>query len=121
MADPQLNERAIVSMLDTISTPASIERLVSAGFMSIIDSHDRKLERTEWVGIVQDAMGMADMLTRLEITVALHKRFNEKVLDEKVFTDAIKELTKRSEGLRESLKEKMELVAQCPYETDTKH
>lgn len=121
MADPQLNESAIVAMLDTISAPANVERLTSAGFLSVIDSHDRKLEREEWVAIVQDVLGMTDMLTRMEITNALYRRFREDALKEATFTDAMKELTKRAEAFREDLKRRMELVAQCPYENDTKH
>lgn len=121
MADPVLNESAIVKMLDTISAPANIERLTSATFLSIIDSHDRKLEREEWVGIVQDALAMTDMLTRLEITTAMHRRLKEERLNDELFVNATKELTKRAEEFRENLKRKMELVAQCPYESDTKH
>lgn len=121
MADPQLNERAIVDMLDKISTPVSTERLTSASFLSIIDSHDRKLDREEWVAIVQDALGMNDMLSRLELTSALFRRFKENILEDKVFTEAIHELTKRAEDFRLDLKRRMELVAQCPYETDTRH
>lgn len=121
MADPQLNEGAIVAMLDKISTPANTERLTSAAFLSIIDSHDRKLEREEWVAIVQDALGLNDMLSRLELTSALFRRYKENIIEEKMFTEAIHELTKRAEDFRQDLKKRMELVAQCPYETDTKH
>lgn len=121
MADPQLNEGAIVAMLDKISSPANTERLTSGSFLSIIDSHDRKLEREEWVAIVQDALGMNDMLSRLELTHALYRRYKNELLEEKIFTEAIHELTKRAEDFRLGLKRRMELVAQCPYEKDTRH
>lgn len=121
MADPLLNEGAIIQMLDVISAPANVEKLASASFLSIIDSHDRKLEREDWVAIVQDALGMNDMLTRLELTNALYNRFKRNKLEDETFTDALKELTKRAEAFREDLKRRMELVAQCPYETDTRH
>lgn len=121
MADPLLNEGAIITMLDTLSTPANVEKLTSASFLSIVDSHDRKLEREDWVAVVQDALGMNDMLSRLELTNALYNRWKRGKVEDDTFTEAIKELTKRSEAFREDLKRRMELVAQCPYETDTRH
>lgn len=121
MPDPVLNEKAVMQVLDKVASVQSAERLVSGAFMSAVDCFDRRINREPFMEVLQDAFGLADMLSRLDITAAYKDHFAGGTMTDAMFDSSIKEITGRAEKLRESLIKRMDLVVQCPYEDDKKH
>ena len=66
MADPLLDERSILNMLDVPASLVSAERLQTAAMLSLVDGFDRKLQREPFVRLTAAALSVHTNLGRLQ-------------------------------------------------------
>ena len=117
----EINDKMILAGLDSISTPASAEKIQAAAYLSMVAAYDHKIKREPFLGMMGHVTMLHDTLARLHMANAMLVRMQNNNLSPETLQDAIKDLTQRAEADRVKLLENMKLVAQCPDPEDSKH
>ena len=122
---PHLNEKEIIEQLASPCTMDNSNYSRVAGFLSMIDVHDRRLQRSAVVQTSARALAMIEFLRQAEaLTRVLHSLVSGKYTPEETIKGVSLAIEKNLEAANETrilLHEDMVKVAQCPYEGDPVH
>jgi hypothetical protein len=121
MPNPQIDEGMVLGVLDVPVVYDTVHQLQTGGVLSIVDAHDRKITRPVFVEITSAAMGLYASVGRFQSMVSMLNLIKSGEFSEAKLTDAIAKAAEVAEKQRKSLLQHMELVAQCPWDEDTKH
>lgn len=118
---PILDEAAIIAQLSvSAATDSTNEYLRTAAVLSIIDAHDRQINRNAYVQIVNRAVQMNERLRELEILCRL--RLDLARQTPQAILAAVEGLQKvkfdQAEEWRKGLHEDMERLGACAWEDD---
>lgn len=119
---PQLNEKEIVEQLSVPCTMENSNYSRVAGFLSMIDVHDRRLQRSAVVQTSARALAMIEFLRQAEaLTRVHHSLLSGKYTPEEIISGVSLAIAKNLEAANETrilLHADMVKVAQCAYEGD---
>lgn len=121
MADPLLDERLILTMLNV---PVSLEvaaRLQHASLMALVDAYDRKLERESYIALAGAALELHSAAGKYKImsSIAALQKDNKLTVEE--ITSSQTELDKHATKLLSNLTALFERCAMCPTSEDKVH
>lgn len=118
-ASPLLDERV---MMDALRAPIAggegASRIMIGAMWALLDSFDRKLERDKFEEIADQSVKLTQLLARLSLCEIIQRMHNNGTLTGEKLEEAVADLAKRAEVERRSFCEKMNLVVQCPWESD---
>ena len=117
----------VIDCLSVLVNPAGMEALQSGALLSIVDSYDRRILRENFVPVASISLGlhtaMGRMDTLLSVRTLISRRGGDRTPEDATLLDhidkALQHLIAYAEGKRSELKQRMELVVQCPTAEDT--
>lgn len=121
VADPILNEKAVLNDLDRVSSLKTAEQLKHAAQFTIIGAFDRQIDRDPFIELVQTASGYAANLSRLELLAQLSNLLTQGKLNEKTLETAIKAMTKVCEERRAELVKQFTPITEMRLDGDKVH
>lgn len=121
--NPQFSEAVILQALDSISSPAAAPALQAGARLAVLDAFDRGIDRDAFERILKHAMDLYAMTSRLNFMSAVvgQIKHTERQPTDEEWSEGVKQVTHRSESIREHLIKEVELLVQCPCEFDTLH
>lgn len=121
MTSPILDEG---NLIGTLAVPCAIhtaEFTRTASMMAIVDCRDRKVTRDFYIQVATGAMGLNETLRRAEILAQVVIDLDKNEFSREKVISCIEQLMIKAETLRSKLKDRMDEVAECAYDTDTFH
>ena len=105
-------------MLSTPCDKAGVDALCTGSMLSILDAHDRGIERYHFGETLATAMALAGSMARMDTVLSMQHLFKSGTLNEAKFFDAIKSLTDFATESKIKLKDQMALLKQCATGAD---
>lgn len=121
MPSPQINEGMILGVLGVPLSVEAVAQLQTGAALSIIDGFDRQITRPNFIDTMNESLALYGAMGRLESVTTMLKMLKDNRLDAATLEKAVENLTNAAEHHRKELKDKMALVAQCPWDHDSKH
>lgn len=121
VADPLLNEAAILNDLDRVSSAPSAAQLKQGARLAILDTFDRRPYREPFAELVCEACSLQANLSRLEFAETLRKALEGGKLDKAMLDETIKGLTNVCEERRAGLIKLFKPVTEMRLEGDPLH
>lgn len=118
---PRIDEAYIMQALDRVSSPLAFNALVTGAHLSIIDGFDRQIDRDPYNSLVEDAIALVNMGSRLHAVNAMLRMMEKGTLTREKMEEARVALTKQAEIHRTKLMGLMDKVRQCPTLYDQIH
>lgn len=121
VADPIMNEAAILSDLDRVASTANASQLKSGSKLAIVDAFDRRPDREPFHDLVQEACSLQANLSRLEFAETMRRLFVENKLSKETLDGVVKTLVEKCEEHRTSLVKKFKPVTEMRLKDDKVH
>lgn len=121
VAEPVLNEDAILNDLDRVTSAPSAAQLKQGARLAIIDTFDRRPHREPFVDLVNEACSLQANLSRLEFAENLRGVLEKGKLDKAMLDDTIKGLTQVCEERRAAVLKMFKPVTEMRMDHDPLH
>lgn len=121
VADPQLNEQAILADLDRVSSITTSAQLKNGAKLAVIDGFDRQPNRDYFAELVTSACSLQANLSRLEFAAHMQQLLKDNKLDADMLERTVKSLTQVCEERRADVVKLFKPVTEMRHSTDAVH
>ena len=111
----------ILALLATPGSLATSDKIQQGNLFGLIDAHDRKTTREEFIQIAETSFSLKDSLSRLHLLTAIDELYRTGALTQKKLDEAIEGLSRTLDRNRLNMYDLIHRVTQCPKTGDTVH
>ena len=101
--NPNVDERMMLLAMNAETSALNAERILGGAFLGVIDCYDRRIERINYVTIVNRTTWLYDVLGRIQTLQLVIMMLEDGKLTADVLKGHIKELTDKAEETRKEL------------------